>query len=707
MRNNLLFRHRAGIIYLMCTILFTANSWAADFSVDGLCYDIISANTVQVVKPTSGKYTGDITILERVIYDEQTYKVVAIGDNAFQGANQVTSVTLPLTGITSIGGWAFNDCTGLTSFTLPASVTSIGEKAFYFCDNLHDLYVCATDPAAYNPGYMAFSKIHYGSHKCTLHVPTGCTAAYAADPTFSVFTQVEEFDPPQVYDLYVAGTQVTSLNASDILGDGVASYEASSNTLTISGNITAPDNNTPCIDNGINNLTINVVSAVTLTAYDKTIYLKSSTTTITGSGQLTLYATKIPDPHDYVDTNYAIYTAGNYLNISNANLLVTGEIGCYGNLNISNANLRVTGSIGCSGNLNITNSTLSVDYTFFGGENMNVTNSTVSITNGSIMGFKSFTLTDCYLKTPQGGYYDSSSKRLVDAKGTPTYPVEIRPGAGPTLYELYVAGTRVTSENASGILGDGVASYDASSNTLTISGNITAPDNNTPCIDNGINNLTINVVSAVTLTAYDKTIYLKSSTTTITGSGQLTLYATKIPDPHDYVDTNYAIYTAGNYLNISNANLLVTGEIGCYGNLNISNANLRVTGSIGCSGNLNITNSTLSVDYTFFGGENMNVTNSTVSITNGSIMGFKSFTLTDCYLKTPQGGYYDSSSRRLVDADGKYSSIVEIVPIEDPIGIEEILVNPSDDTRKVLHDGKLYIIRADGKVFNAQGARVN
>ena len=707
MRNNLLFRHRAGIIYLMCTILFTANSWAADFSVDGLCYDIISANTVQVVKPTSGKYTGDITILERVIYDEQTYKVVAIGDNAFQGANQVTSVTLPLTGITSIGGWAFNDCTGLTSFTLPASVTSIGEKAFYFCDNLHDLYVCATDPAAYNPGYMAFSKIHYGSHKCTLHVPTGCTAAYAADPTFSVFTQVEEFDPPQVYDLYVAGTQVTSLNASDILGDGVASYEASSNTLTISGNITAPDNNTPCIDNGINNLTINVVSAVTLTAYDKTIYLKSSTTTITGSGQLTLYATKIPDPHDYVDTNYAIYTAGNYLNISNANLLVTGEIGCYGNLNISNANLRVTGSIGCSGNLNITNSTLSVDYTFFGGENMNVTNSTVSITNGSIMGFKSFTLTDCYLKTPQGGYYDSSSKRLVDAKGTPTYPVEIRPGAGPTLYELYVAGTRVTSENILDILGDGAASYESSSNTLTISGNITAPDNNTPCIDNGINNLTINVVSAVTLTAYDKTIYLKSSTTTITGSGQLTLYATKIPDPHDYVDTNYAIYTAGNYLNISNANLLVTGEIGCYGNLNISNANLRVTGSIGCSGNLNITNSTLSVDYTFFGGENMNVTNSTVSITNGSIMGFKSFTLTDCYLKTPQGGYYDSSSRRLVDADGKYSSIVEIVPIEDPIGIEEILVNPSDDTRKVLHDGKLYIIRADGKVFNAQGARVN
>ncbi len=686
MRNNLLFHHRAVIIYLMSAIFFTANAWATDFSVDGLCYDIISANTVQVVKPTSGKYTGDITIPERVIYDEQTYKVVAIGDNAFQGANQVTSVSLPLTGITSIGGWAFNDCTGLTSFTLPASVTSIGEKAFYYCDNIHDLYLHSEIPASYNSGNMAFSKIHYGSHVCTLHVPTGCTAAYAADPTFSVFTQVEEFDPPKLYDLYIAGTQVTEFNASDILGDRAASYESSSNTLTISGNITAPDNNTPCIDNGINNLTINVVSAVTLTAYDKTINIHS-TTTLTGSAQLTVTATKIPDPNNPVDVNSAIFSEGNFLNISNANLLVTGLIGC-------------------SGNLNITNSTLSVDCTFIGGENMNVTNSTVSITNGSIMGFKSFTLTDCYLKTPQGGYYDSFSRRLVDAKGTPTYPVEIRPGAGPTLYELYVAGTRVTSENILDILGDGAASYESSSNTLTISGNITAPDNNTPCIDNGINNLTINVVSAVTLTAYDKTINIHS-TTTLTGSAQLTVTATKIPDPNNPVDVNSAIFSEGNFLNISDANLRVTGEIGCSGNLNISNANLLVTGPIGCSGNLNITNSTLSVDYTFFGGENMNVTNSTVSITSGSIMGFKSFTLTDCYLKTPQGGYYDSSSRRLVDAKGYYVSTVEICPSEDPIGIEEILVTQSNDTRKVLHDGKLYIIRADGKVFNAQGARVN
>jgi len=269
---------RTKLFLLIASVLMTVSAMAANFSVGGLYYSITSANTVQVVAPTTGKYTGDITIPETVTYNATTYRVTAIGDDAFKGANQVTSVTLPLTGITSIGGWAFNDCTGLTSFTIPASVTSIGEKAFYFCDNLQHLYLHSKNPASYNPGNMAFSKIHYGSHVCTLHVPTGCTAAYAADATFSVFTQVAEFDPPQVYELYISGTQVTSLNASDILGDGVASYDASSNTLTVNGNITAPDNNTPCIDNSIHNLTINVASAATLTAYEKTIKIQGITT---------------------------------------------------------------------------------------------------------------------------------------------------------------------------------------------------------------------------------------------------------------------------------------------------------------------------------------------------------------------------------------------------------------------------------------------
>ncbi len=396
------------LFLFIASVLMSVSAMAADFSVDGLYYSITSANTVQVVAPTTGKYTGAITIPETVTYNATIYRVTAIGDDAFKGANQVTSVTLPLTGITSIGGWAFNDCTGLTSFTIPASVTSIGEKAFYYCDNLQHLYLHSTNPASYNPGNMAFSKIHYGSHVCTLHVPIGCTAAYAADATFSVFTQVAEFDPPQVYELYINGTQVTSLNVSDILGDGAASYDASAKTLTISGNITAPDNNTPCVESEINKLTINVASAATLTAYDKTIYLKSSTT-ITGSALLTVLATRVPESEaDGVD---AIY--------------VDSDL----NLNIVDARLSFNGGVYFSdmstANLNVVNSTLTVEGIILADDGeMHVTNSSLT-TNQGIFGFDTFTLTDCYIKTPQGGYYDTSKKAIVNANGNWGYYVEI------------------------------------------------------------------------------------------------------------------------------------------------------------------------------------------------------------------------------------------------------------------------------------------
>ncbi|MBE5781323.1 MAG: hypothetical protein E7328_05825 [Clostridiales bacterium] len=53
-------------------------------------------------------------------------------------------------------------------------------------------------------------------------------------------TVFAEGSEPEKYDVWVAGTQVTSANAGNILGDGAASYDAATNTLTVSKNITAP-----------------------------------------------------------------------------------------------------------------------------------------------------------------------------------------------------------------------------------------------------------------------------------------------------------------------------------------------------------------------------------------------------------------------------------------------------------------------------------
>ena len=60
----------------------------------------------------SNEYQGNVVIPEEVTYMNRTRKV------------------------TSIGEWAFSECSGLTSIEIPNSVTSIGEGAFYYCSGL-------------------------------------------------------------------------------------------------------------------------------------------------------------------------------------------------------------------------------------------------------------------------------------------------------------------------------------------------------------------------------------------------------------------------------------------------------------------------------------------------------------------------------------------------------------------------------------------
>ena len=46
--------------------------------------------------------------------------------------------------VTSIGNYAFYDCSGLTGIEIPSSVTSIGDLAFWFCSGLKDVYYTGT-----------------------------------------------------------------------------------------------------------------------------------------------------------------------------------------------------------------------------------------------------------------------------------------------------------------------------------------------------------------------------------------------------------------------------------------------------------------------------------------------------------------------------------------------------------------------------------
>ena len=78
-----------------------------------------------------GNYvSGSLVIPASVKDGNKDFQVISIGNTAFCNCSGLTSVTIP-NSVTSIGNYAFESCSGLISVTIPNSVTSIGKSAFY------------------------------------------------------------------------------------------------------------------------------------------------------------------------------------------------------------------------------------------------------------------------------------------------------------------------------------------------------------------------------------------------------------------------------------------------------------------------------------------------------------------------------------------------------------------------------------------------
>ena len=102
------------------------------------------------------------------------YPVVAIGDYVFRYNSNLTSVTFP-DSLTSIGNYAFAECTGLTSVgTIPGGVTSIGEAVFSSCTGLTSISVEAS-----NTVYISDNGVLYTYGKTVLkQCPAGKTGTF-------------------------------------------------------------------------------------------------------------------------------------------------------------------------------------------------------------------------------------------------------------------------------------------------------------------------------------------------------------------------------------------------------------------------------------------------------------------------------------------------------------------------------------------------
>ena len=84
--------------------------------------------------------TATNTLKEGCITTVIPNTVTSIGGNAFEGCSGLTSLTIP-NSVTTIGNYAFRSCSGLTSLTIPNSVTTIGSLAFEGCTGLTSLTI--------------------------------------------------------------------------------------------------------------------------------------------------------------------------------------------------------------------------------------------------------------------------------------------------------------------------------------------------------------------------------------------------------------------------------------------------------------------------------------------------------------------------------------------------------------------------------------
>lgn len=124
---------------ILSFLLFSIKSFAYDFKVDELYYNILSEEdgTVEITRRNSYYYnlSGEFIIPQKIIYNNKTYTVKAIGDGAFSHCTNLNSIIIPHS-VTSIGEDAFGDCSSLTSISFPNSITSIGSYAFGDCTGL-------------------------------------------------------------------------------------------------------------------------------------------------------------------------------------------------------------------------------------------------------------------------------------------------------------------------------------------------------------------------------------------------------------------------------------------------------------------------------------------------------------------------------------------------------------------------------------------
>ena len=166
--------------------------------------------------------------------------VTRIGENAFDDCSSLTSITIP-DSVASIGYMAFGRCSSLTSITIPDSVAAIEDYAFAWCESLTSAYCKATTPPSLGGTYL-----FYDIQTPKIYVPAESLEEYRTAESWSKYAGaivaydfendvvvVPEATPNKVI-LYTTTSKVGLYSANtwsfDTFGANILSHEWNSET---------------------------------------------------------------------------------------------------------------------------------------------------------------------------------------------------------------------------------------------------------------------------------------------------------------------------------------------------------------------------------------------------------------------------------------------------------------------------------------------
>lgn len=175
---------------------------AYNFKVDGIYYNKLTTNTAEVTYKDSNynSYSGSITIPSSVTYNNVTYTVTKIGENAFRKCSKLTAVTIP-SSVTIIGNYAFYYCQYMRSFTIPSSVTSIGEYAFSYSGlNSVNIPESVTSIGARAFSDNSLTSVTIPSSVTSIEKGTFCYNALLESVTFTIPSSVTSIGEMAFYD---------------------------------------------------------------------------------------------------------------------------------------------------------------------------------------------------------------------------------------------------------------------------------------------------------------------------------------------------------------------------------------------------------------------------------------------------------------------------------------------------------------------------